>query len=234
MPSRAARACAPRSFAPRATAPRHRPRARRRRPARRHLRGRRAAGARRFARRPRPQRPRRLRRRVVRRLRRRRARQRHLAGADVPAVHRRRRRRGAEARDLPRPRSASSAAAPRRCPRSRARHRAVPARLRSIAACMESFATLAHAIPTGVFDNRAIDDFLARLFAAPRPHQRLPQAAAQAVPGRDQSRHRRVGDVRRARAATTCRSRARSRRRARCRACSRRWRSTASTTSTAR
>ncbi len=32
---------------------------------------------------------------------------------------------------------------------------------------MESFATLARAIPTGVFDNRAIDNFLARLFAAP-------------------------------------------------------------------
>ena len=32
---------------------------------------------------------------------------------------------------------------------------------------LESFATLAHAIPTGVFDNRAIDDFLSRLFAAP-------------------------------------------------------------------
>jgi NTE family protein len=32
---------------------------------------------------------------------------------------------------------------------------------------LESFATLAHAIPTGVFDNRAIEDFLSRLFAAP-------------------------------------------------------------------
>jgi NTE family protein len=32
---------------------------------------------------------------------------------------------------------------------------------------MESFATLARAIPTGFFDNRAIDAFLARLFAAP-------------------------------------------------------------------
>jgi NTE family protein len=32
---------------------------------------------------------------------------------------------------------------------------------------MESFATLAQAVPTGVFDNRAIDAFLARLFAAP-------------------------------------------------------------------
>ena len=32
---------------------------------------------------------------------------------------------------------------------------------------MESFSTLARAIPTGVFDNRAIDEFLARLFAAP-------------------------------------------------------------------
>ncbi|HEY5862385.1 MAG TPA: patatin-like phospholipase family protein, partial [Casimicrobiaceae bacterium] len=32
---------------------------------------------------------------------------------------------------------------------------------------LESFATLAHAIPTGVFDNRAIEVFLSRLFAAP-------------------------------------------------------------------
>ncbi|MFO1304296.1 MAG: patatin-like phospholipase family protein [Burkholderiales bacterium] len=32
---------------------------------------------------------------------------------------------------------------------------------------LESFSTLAHAIPTGVFDNRAIDDFLSRLFEAP-------------------------------------------------------------------
>jgi len=32
---------------------------------------------------------------------------------------------------------------------------------------LESFATLAQAIPTGVFDNRAIDDFLSRLFEAP-------------------------------------------------------------------
>ncbi len=32
---------------------------------------------------------------------------------------------------------------------------------------MESFATLARAVPTGVFDNRAVDVFLSRLFAAP-------------------------------------------------------------------
>jgi NTE family protein len=32
---------------------------------------------------------------------------------------------------------------------------------------IESFSTLARAIPTGFFDNRAIDEFLARLFAAP-------------------------------------------------------------------
>jgi len=32
---------------------------------------------------------------------------------------------------------------------------------------MESFATLLQAVPTGVFDNRAIDAFLSRLFAAP-------------------------------------------------------------------
>ncbi|HSQ81198.1 MAG TPA: patatin-like phospholipase family protein [Casimicrobiaceae bacterium] len=32
---------------------------------------------------------------------------------------------------------------------------------------MESLATLSRAVPTGMFDNRAIDDFLAKLFAAP-------------------------------------------------------------------
>jgi predicted acylesterase/phospholipase RssA len=32
---------------------------------------------------------------------------------------------------------------------------------------MESFATLTRAVPTGVFDNGAINDFMARLFAAP-------------------------------------------------------------------
>src|SRR5258705_27326 len=32
---------------------------------------------------------------------------------------------------------------------------------------MESFATLSRVMPTGVFDNTAIDDFLSRLFAAP-------------------------------------------------------------------
>jgi len=32
---------------------------------------------------------------------------------------------------------------------------------------MESFATLARAVPTGMFDNRAVDDFLRCLFAAP-------------------------------------------------------------------
>ena len=32
---------------------------------------------------------------------------------------------------------------------------------------LESFSTLAQAIPIGVFDNRAIDEFLARLFSAP-------------------------------------------------------------------
>jgi predicted acylesterase/phospholipase RssA len=32
---------------------------------------------------------------------------------------------------------------------------------------LESFSTLSHAIPTGIFDNRAIDGFLSRLFSAP-------------------------------------------------------------------
>jgi len=43
---------------------------------------------------------------------------------------------------------------------------------------LESFSTLAHAIPTGVFDNRAIDEFLSGLFAAPgrtNDFRRLPR-----------------------------------------------------------
>src|SRR5574340_260368 len=32
---------------------------------------------------------------------------------------------------------------------------------------LEALATLAHAMPTGLFDNRAIETFLARIFAAP-------------------------------------------------------------------
>ena len=61
----------------------------------RHLRSRDAAGAFRFDRASRLRRARCVRRRVVRQLRRRGTRQRHLAGADVPAVHRRWRRRSA-------------------------------------------------------------------------------------------------------------------------------------------
>ena len=212
-----------------------RPRARGRRAAGRHLRSRRAAGARRFARRPRLQRARRLRRRVVRRLRRRGARQRHLAGADVPALHRRRRRRRAQARDLPAsPPSANSAAAWPRCPASRRARRCSTCATRSIAACWSRSRRSRGRSPPACSTTARSTPSCARLFAAPGPHQRLPQAAAQAVPGRDQPRHRRVGHVRPAVSTRTCRSRARSRRRARCPACSRRWRSTASTTSTAR
>ena len=63
---------------------------------------------------------------------------------------------------------------------------------------MESLATLSHAVPTGMFDNRSIDRFLRDLFAAPGPHQRFPRARPQALSRRDQSRHRRVRDLRRA------------------------------------
>ena len=78
----------------------------------------------------------------------------------------------------------------------RARRDSSTCATRSGAASMESFATLSHAMPTGMFDNRAIDDFLRASVRGAGPHQRLPQARAQALPGRDESRHRRVGDVR--------------------------------------
>ena len=145
---------------------------------------------------------RRLRRRVVGQLRRRRARERHLAGADVPAVHRGRRRRRAQARALPaarvrRVRAAALAALPalvaarRRC--STCATRSTAARWsrspRSRAPCRPACSTTA-----------PIDAFLVAPVRRAGPHQRLPQAAAQAVPRRDQPRHRRVGDVRRARA----------------------------------
>ncbi len=213
---------------------RHRSRARGRRTARRHLRGRRAARARRFARRPRFQRARRLRRRVVGRIRRRGARQRHLAGADVPALHRRRRRRRAEARDLPSPGVRRVRALPRGAAGTRgARDAAVPAR--SLPPRRAGVVRDARARDP---DRRVRQPRDRRLPDAPvrgaRPHQRLSQASAQAVPRRDQSRHRRVGHVRTAAArarADLARDRGVERT---CPACSRRWPSTASTTSTAR
>ena len=153
------------------------------------------------------------------------------------ALHRRRRRRGAEARSSScARRSANSRAARVALPRARRRgRRGSTCAIRSIAASLESLATLARAMPTGVFDQRAHR----RLPVAPvrraRPHQRLSRSCRRKLlPRRHQSRHRRIGHLRRARARRTCRSRARSRRRARCRACFRRSRSTARTTSTAR
>ena len=142
---------------------------------------------------------RRVRRRVVGRLRRGRARQRHFAGADVPAVHRRRRRRRAQARDLPAPRvrrirrSARRAAAARRATRA-IPARPVPSRRRwnrsrhSRMRCPPACSTIARSMNSCAPVRRT------------RAHQRFPQAAPQALPRRDQPRHRRVGDVRRARA----------------------------------
>ena len=64
---------------------------------------------------------------------------------------------------------------------------------RSTRGLMESLVTLSRAMPTGMFDN-AVDRQLP-LPSAVRagPHQRLPQARPQAVPGRHEPRHRRVG-----------------------------------------
>ena len=200
----------------------------------RHLRSRRAAGARRFARRPRLQRARRLRRRVVGRLCRRRARQRHFAGADVPALHRRRRRRRAEARDLPAAGVRRIRPPPEPLPGLALRASMQYLRDPFHRGMMESFATLAQAMPTGVFDNRRDRRLPGAAVRRAGAHQRLPQArGASCSWSRPTSTPARRSPSAR-RATTTCRFRARSRRRARCPACFRRSRSTASTTSTAR
>ena len=172
------------------------PRVGRRRPAGRHLRGRRAAGARRHAGRARPQRARRVRRRVVGRLRRRGAGERPVARADVPALHRRRRRRRAQARDLP----------PARAVRVRALHGRVarPRRARDAAVSARPVPSRRHGI---VLDARARDSDRRvrqqRHRRIPRaavrgagPHERLPQAEAQALPGGDEPRHRRFRHLR--------------------------------------
>ena len=64
---------------------------------------------------------------------------------------------------------------------------------------MESLGTLSHAVPTGMFDNRSIDRFLQQLFAAPGRTNDFRQAGTQALPRGDESRHRCLGDIRRAR-----------------------------------
>ena len=179
-----------------ARTPPGRPRARRRRAARRHLRSRRAAGTCRFHRGPRSRRPRRLRRRVVRRVRRRRAGERHLARADVSSVHRRRRRRRADAGNLPPPRAFRIPAA-RRPPAAacRARRDAVPPR--PVPARPDGFArdTVARDADRDVRQPRG-RRFSAAAVRGARANKRFPQARAQALPGRDESRHRRISDVR--------------------------------------
>jgi NTE family protein len=61
---------------------------------------------------------------------------------------------------------------------------------------LASFQRLSQAIPTGVFDIRGIDDFLPAVFPA-RPEQRFPPDQEAAVPGRDGSRFRDFGRLRR-------------------------------------
>ena len=80
---------------------------------------------------------------------------------------------------------------------------------------MESFATLARALPTGLFDNRAIDGFLKRLFAAPGRTNDFRQLASRLFLVATNLDTGEPGRVRCAAVTTTCRSRARSRRRAR-------------------
>ena len=206
-----------------------------RRSARRDLRGRRAARADRFARRHRFQRPRRLRRRLVGQLRRRRAGERHLAGADVSPVHRRRRRCRADARGLPasgvlRVRASRGARALARRARDAAgAARSVPPRHDGVAGDAVARGSHGHV-------RQPVDRPLSCTACSPPPGrtERFPQARPQALPRRDQSRHRRVRDLRRAAGATTFRSRRRSRRRRRCPASSRRCGSAASISSTAR
>ena len=86
----------------------------------------------------------------------------------------------------------------RRCRGSPRARRCSTCAIRSTAASWSRSPTLARAMPTGVFDNRAIDAFLrgcSRHRDAPTISAQL---APQAVPGRDQPRHRRLGDLRRA------------------------------------
>ena len=132
-------------------------------------------------------------------LRRRRAGERHLAGADVPAVHRRRRRCRADARSsFSVRRWASSRGASSRCPAlSLQALRPLPAR--SVARRRAGVARHAVARDAGRPVRQREDRPLPRAPAVgPGTDQRFPRARPQAVPRRDQSRHRRVGRVRRA------------------------------------
>ncbi len=60
---------------------------------------------------------------------------------------------------------------------------------------MESFATLAQAVPTGRIRQWRDRRLSRAAVRGARPHQRLPATHAQAVPGGHQSRHRRIGDL---------------------------------------
>ena len=66
----------------------------------------------------------------------------------------------------------------------------------------ESFSRLARALPTGLFDNTGVGDYLTQAVPDATADQRLPPAHAQAVSGRDRHRHRRGGGVRRPRLGT--------------------------------
>ena len=99
---------------------------------------------------------------------------------------------------------------------------------------MESMATLAHASAHGPLRQPVDRRLPAPAVRRIRAHRRFPQARPQALPRRDESRHRRVGDISAHPAAITCRSRSRSRPRPRCPDSFRRSGSAASISSTAR
>ena len=199
------------------------PRVGRRRSVGRDLRGRRASGAHRLARRHRPRRSRRLCRRLLRRLRRRRSCERHLAGADVSPFHRRRRRCRIDAGDLPPPRrSPNSCSAPARLPRFAGRAAKQYLRDPFRRGLLESLATLSHAMPTGMFDNRAVGDFSERLFAAPGRTNDFRKLGASSSSSRPTSTPARPSPSA-APTATMSPSRPRSKRPLRCPACSRPW-----------
>ena len=137
--------------------------------------------------------PRRLRRRVVGRLRRRGAGERHLAGADVSALHRRRGRRGADARSLP----ASRVRRIRAARLLRCRGSSTRATLQYL---RDPFRHGLHGVVRDTFARGAYRacsttarsaTSCARLFAAPGRTNDFRKLDAQAVPGRDESRHRR-------------------------------------------
>jgi hypothetical protein len=69
-------------------------------------------------------------------------------------------------------------------------------RVRSPAARLEAFAALGRAIPTGVFDNEAIHEYLETVFTQPGRTNDFPPPAPAALSRRDGPGHGRGGELR--------------------------------------